>query len=389
MSHYAEKDRHLVIGLMSGTSADGVDAALVEIAGETIRLLGFHHSAYQPEVRRRIFELFQPEATAAEACRMSFLLGELFAEAALSAARAAQVGIEQVDLVASHGQTICHLPPGEDGSQAASLQIGEPAVIAERTGVTTVADFRPGDLAAGGQGAPLVPFADYLLFRHPEQSRAVQNIGGIANVTLLPAGCSCQQVIAFDTGPGNMVVDALVEAITEGKRQFDEDGEIAASGHPDPRLLDWMMSHPFVEKPPPKSTGREEFGAHFTGQLLKRAESWGIAAEDLVASATAFTARSIGENYQKFLFPRARPDQVVLGGGGSYNPTLRRMIQQELGGIPLLLHEDFGILGQAKEAMAFALLGHQTMLGRPSNLPSATGASHPVVLGKIVVGKGS
>jgi len=372
---------------MSGTSADGVDAALVRVSGsgETLRvqLEAFHTTPYQPRVREGVFRLFRLEAPVAEVCRMNFELGRLFAEAALGLIEQAGLRREDVDLIASHGQTVCHLP-ASNASAGATLQIGEPSVIAELTSITVVADFRPRDMAAGGEGAPLTPYADWALFRHPERSRAVQNIGGIANVTYLPAGGGLAEVIAFDTGPGNMVVDGVVEHITGGKMAFDRDGELAARGRVDDTLLGWLMEHEFIARRPPKSTGREEFGAQFVRTVLERAEAMGIGAEDLVATVTAFTAESIAQSYRQFLLPLSGLDEVILGGGGSYNATLCEMVRARLPGTQVFRHEDFGINGEAKEAIAFAILGNETMLGRPANVPTATGARRAVVLGKIV-----
>jgi anhydro-N-acetylmuramic acid kinase len=374
---------------MSGTSADAIDAALVEIygsgAGTQVRLLRYIEAPYERKVREAIFRLFSSEATAEQVCRMNFLLGQLFAEAALEVIEAARVEVSDVDLIASHGQTIRHLPqPLEVAGRAvaSTLQIAEPCVIAEKTGIATVADFRMRDIAAGGQGAPLVAFADFVLFRDAEKGRAVQNIGGIANVTVLPARAQVEDVFAFDTGPGNMIIDAVVREVTRGEKTFDEDGQIAEQGQVVPSLLGWLMSHPFLGKRPPKTTGREEFGVEFAREMMGRAGN--ARPEDLVATATAFTAESIAESYRRFVFPRCEVKEVILGGGGGYNPTLRQMLRERLSGFDLLSHEDFGLPGAAKEAVAFAILGNETMLGNPSNVPGATGARRPVVLGKIV-----
>jgi len=391
IERYARRDVRTVVGLMSGTSADGIDAALVRIAGsgDDIRasLVGFRKAPYEPKVRRAVLALFSPDTPVVDVCRMNFVIGRLFGEAALAVIEGCGVRVADVDLVASHGQTVCHLPPGgpyDNASGGSTLQIGEPAIIAEMTGLTVVADFRPQDIAAGGQGAPLVPYADYALFRHPERTRAVQNIGGIANVTLLPAGGGIDDVIAFDTGPGNMIIDALVSAVSHGEKTFDKDGELSGLGRVDDDLLKWLMQHAYLARRPPKSTGREEFGAQFVGELLQRAQKADVSAEDLLATAAAFTAESIAASYRDFLLPECEIDEVILGGGGSYNATLRRMLQERLPGPTIFLHEDFGTSGDAKEALAFAILGNETMLGRPANVPAATGARRPVILGKIV-----
>lgn len=391
IQRYAAKETRTVIGLMSGTSADGLDACLAHISGTgskvSASLVSFYKTPYSPAIRKRILALFSADAPVIEVCRMNFVLGRLFAEAALELLQRCHLRPDAIDLIASHGQTICHLPPGglmDDSTGGATLQIGEPAVIAELTGVTVAADFRPHDIAAGGQGAPLVPYADFALFRSPTKTRAIQNIGGIANVTVLPAGGGLDDVIAFDTGPGNMVLDALITAFTQGEQTYDKDGAISALGQVEKTLLHDLMHHPYLSRRPPKTTGREEFGTAFVTRLLERAEATQLPIEDLLATVAAFTAASIVQAYQDFVLLEHRLDEVILGGGGSYNATLRRMLQERLPDIPVFLHEDFGLSGDAKEALAFAILGNETMLGHPANVPSATGARRPVILGKIV-----
>jgi anhydro-N-acetylmuramic acid kinase len=381
---YASRPINRVIGLMSGTSADGVDAALVEISGggETTgaRLIAWRHQDYAADFRSRIFELFDPACPAAKVCEMNFVLGKIFGRAAAALAEE-QGGLETIDLIASHGQTVSHLP-----QKGATLQIGEPAVIAEKTGITVAADFRVADVAAGGEGAPLTPFADYVLFRHPARGRAIQNIGGIANVTFLPPGCRLEEVIAFDTGPGNMLIDAVVSALTEGRQTFDKDGALGARGKVEEDLLTWLMSHNFISRRPPKTAGREEFGEAFAEEYLARAKDRKLAAEDIVATATAFTVRAIAQAYRQYLLPKARLDEIILGGGGAYNATLKQMLAQQLPAIKIYTHEDFNIPGQAKESLAFALLGHQTILGYAAGMPAVTGARQPAYLGKIMPG---
>ncbi|MHB9130263.1 MAG: anhydro-N-acetylmuramic acid kinase [Armatimonadota bacterium] len=376
-----------IVGLMSGTSLDGVDAALIEVRGgipfDSLRVLGFFTRAYSPDERARILNLLQPQINLPDLLTANVWLGEIFAEAALRVISQAGLMPEEVDAVASHGQTIWHIPP-HDGEQGATLQIGEPAVIAERTGLLTVADFRPRDMAAGGQGAPLVPFADYLLFRSEESSVAVQNIGGIANVTYLPRGCRPEDIIAFDTGPGNMIIDAVISLATQGQETYDKDGKHAAKGTVQATLLNELMSNPYFALPPPKSTGRELFGMTFAEGLYCNFHG---NLDDLIATVTAFTAESIARAYRDFLLPHGAIDEVILGGGGSYNPTLRAMLAERLPGIPVHTHEDHGLSSEAKEAVAFAILGHATLCGVPANVPSATGAAHPVILGHITPGK--
>jgi len=385
LTDYRAKTEHLVIALMSGTSADGVDAVLVRISGQSldlrVELLQHEHLDYPEETRAAVLRACLPDCPVTEITRLSVELGEQYAQAVIAVARSHGTPLQEIDLVASHGQTVCHLPnPGGGG---ATLQIGEPAVIAERTGVTVVADFRPADMAAGGQGAPLVPYADWVLFCDSTLTRAIQNIGGIGNVTYVPAGAAIDDVIAFDTGPGNMVIDGVVALLSGGSESYDRDGIHAARGQVNDELLAWLIQHPYLQRQPPKSTGREEFGEQFVVQAMAHARGLGVEDDDLVATVTAFTAETIADSYRRFL-PQPPIDEVVLGGGGSLNPTLCRMIAQRLPGAKLLTHEDFGIPAQAKEPLAFAILGHETVMGRPANVPRATGARHPVILGKII-----
>ncbi len=384
----ARKKTLRAAGLMSGTSADGVSAAIVEIAPRRIRTLAFRTFPYPPKIRKRVFALFQPEtARLDEICRLNFLLGELFAAALIALARSSRIPLRSIDLVGSHGQTICHLPPTERSGRRRSgstLQIGEPSVIAERTGITTVADFRPRDVAAGGQGAPLVPLADFLLFRHPRRSRAIQNIGGIANVTWMPARPKIGDLIAFDTGPGNMMMDRVAQRITRGKRNYDDGGRLARLGRIDPPLLAELLAHPFLRRRPPKSTGREEFGVAFADEVFRRARKTGAAPLDILSTLNAFTSASIRDAYRRFL-PK-RPDEVILCGGGARNRLLVQRLKADLQPAKVLVMDELGFSAEAKEAVSFALLARETIRGAPNNVPSATGAGKAVVLGKIVPG---
>lgn len=378
---------------MSGTSADGIDAVVAEIAGGG-RQLRAHvvaqvHQPFSPVMRQRILRLCL-HGTVAEICEMNFVLGEQFARAALAVIRRAKRKPGDIAGIGSHGQTIHHLP---NARMPSTLQIGEAAVIAERTGITTVADFRVRDMAAGGEGAPLVPYADWALFTDQSKPRIVQNIGGIGNLTFLPPSAELHEVIAFDTGPGNMVMDALMTTLTQGKQTFDRDGRWAARGSVSEALLAELMRHPFLRRRPPKTTGREEFGEVFVQRMLASARRLRLRLEDMVATATAFTAESIANAYRRFVFPKLTAGgrgalQIILGGGGAKNPTLRRMLAARIGAGELLTHEDFGIANAAKEALAFAILAHETLLGRPGNVPNATGARRAVVLGKILPGSG-
>ena len=382
-----QKPTKKVIGLMSGTSVDGVDAALVEIRGhglETrVELLGFHSHPFEAEVRDRIFDLFQPETSRVdELCQMNFLIGEVFAEAGLAVIREAGLEPGEVDLIGSHGQTIYHLPPQAGVEYVPStLQIGEPAVIAYRTGIPTIANFRVADLAAGGQGAPLVPYVDFLLFRQADRTVALQNIGGISNVTLIPAGAAGSEVLASDTGPGNMIIDSVIEILTEGVERYDNAGQFAAQGNVCESLLGEWLGHPFITAHPPKTTGREAFGRQFANQAIQQAQDWNVAPADLVATLTAFTAETIFDYYRRFLFPHYSVDEIYISGGGLHNLTLMEHLERLFQPIPLLPIESIGISSDAKEAIAFAVLANEAIHGHPTNLPQVTGASQPMVLG--------
>jgi len=380
------KQKMLVVGLMSGTSVDGVDAAVVEIGRGKVRLLAFDMFAYPASLRRQILDLCRPDsAKLDDICHYNFVLGEVFADAVIKLCSKSGISLSSIDLIGSHGQTIYHQPSGKRYSGKtirSTLQIGEPSVIAQRTGVTTVADFRPRDMAVGGQGAPLVPYADYVLFKHKRLTRAVQNIGGIANVAFLPAGCAQNDIIAFDTGPGNMVIDSIVRLITCGRKRCDTGGKMAAQGTVDKRLLGEMFRHPFFRQRPPKSTGREEFGADFAERIHHRAGKKGLADADIVATVTALTVRSIAQAYHRFL--PTMPDELILCGGGFHNRTLVEMLHVELPDVKMLSTEDFGISVDAREAVSFAILAWATIKGMTNNVPAATGAERPVILGKIV-----
>jgi anhydro-N-acetylmuramic acid kinase len=372
-----DQPTRLVIGLLSGTSADGTDAALCEISGadETthLRLLSFIITPFDRALRERIFRLGRADAS--ELCDVDVLLGEAFAVAAREACRVAGVDMARVDLIGSHGQTAVHHPRSA-GQIGATLQIGEGAVIAERTGRPVVCDFRVRDVAAGGEGAPLVPLVDQLLFHAPGRRRALQNIGGIANVTLVSE--RRDQQIAFDNGPGNMALDAVARAASDGAEGYDVDGRRAARGKIDRALLAELHGHPYLSRQPPKSTGRELFGKDFIYPLLARFES---APDDLLATLTRFTAEAIARSYRES-FP-APPDEVYVSGGGALNPTLMRHLAELLDPIPVATTAALGVDPKAKEAIAFAVLANQTLFGRPGNVPAVTGAAGPRVLGKI------
>lgn len=379
----------LIVGLMSGTSMDGVDAALVELNGETTAALQWavrHWAtlAYAPERREAIHRAIL--AGSAEAlCTLHAQLGEWFAEAVRQVCDEAGVPLSEVAAVGSHGQTVWHIPPA-DGQRGATLQLGDAATLAERTGCAVVSDFRTRDLAAGGQGAPLVPWMDQVLFALPGQARALQNIGGIGNVTRVPPQGADEEVLAFDTGPGNALIDAAVEIATRGKHTFDRDGKLAAHGEVDEALLAELLRHPFFAQEPPKSTGREVFGKPFVQAIVERLQPEGDADWlALVATLTELTARSIADAYRRWVLPRGIAE-VVLTGGGARNPTLVRRIAELLSPLPVHTGERLGLDPDAKEAVAFALLAWAHLKGIPGNVPSATGARGPRILGSYTPG---
>lgn len=375
-----------VAGLMSGTSLDGIDVAIVEITGrgwsKRVRTLAFRTVPYPERVRQAILSVSNAPAHTGKISRLNFLLGELYAEALIGTARRARIRLDSIELIGSHGQTIFHegAPVSFLGRKIAStLQIGEAAVLAERTGIPVVADFRPRDIAAGGRGAPLVPYVDYLLFRHPRRGRVLLNIGGIANITAIPPGARPDQVVAFDTGPGNMVVDALARHYTKGRWKFDRDGRLATRGRVNRDLLDRLLRHPYFRQRPPKSAGREQYGREFVEELL----ATGLPVLDLIATATAFTAAAVALGIERFVRPRMPVDELIVSGGGVHNPRIMAQLAAFLPGVRVASSADYGIHPDAKEAIAFAVLAGETWGRRPANLPSATGARRPVVLGKI------
>jgi anhydro-N-acetylmuramic acid kinase len=378
------------IGLMSGTSADGVDAALVELQGQgvatRVRVLAHATYPYTQELREQILTASYPESSSVDLiCHLNFALGTCFAEAALALARSAGMRRDQIDFIGSHGQTIYHIPTASASPvrQRSTLQIGEPCVIAERTGITTVADFRPRDMAAGGLGAPLSPYGHYVLFADPPHPKVVQNIGGIANVTVL-ADPDIKQTLAFDTGPGNMLIDEALRHYTAGRQPYDVDGQMAAQGTVHQPLLAELLQHPFITHPPPKATGRETFGSPLLHKILKRADALGLSPADVVRTCTAFTVEAIRLNYQRFIFPHWAITEVIVCGGGARNPVLMHMLRERLPSCTVTTPETYGYPNEALEAVVFAVLAHATLCGYPSNIPRTTGAQHGAILGKIV-----
>ncbi len=377
-----------VIGLMSGTSADGVDVALCQINGAPphieAQVLAAQVKAYTLEFQQRILKACQ-HGHVEELCVLNVEMAELFAQAVHDLLRDADVAAAAVDLIGSHGQTVWHnvLP---DGSVNATLQLVESAVLAERTGITTISNFRARDVAAGGQGAPLTGYVDYLLLRHPEQWRAVQNIGGMANVTFLPplSAGNIAEPITFDTGPGNVLIDAAVHHFTAGAAAYDRDGDFARRGRVNEEWLFTLLEHPYYARSIPKTTGRELFGVQMTVELLHQAQQHGLSPEDVIATLTMLTAVTITEAYRRFAPAQMR--QVILGGGGRHNPVLVAALRDLLAPAEVLTHEDIGLNSDHKEALVFAVLAHETWHARPGTHRSLTGVRHPVVLGQITPG---
>jgi anhydro-N-acetylmuramic acid kinase len=388
------RNSNRIIGLMSGTSVDSIDAVLCE-AGERepgklgARVLEFYEHPITPGLRTRIFEAFADgDHSLSLSCSLNFEIGNAFADAAEKLIGISGVKPSSISAIASHGQTLYHIAPhmarDGQGRVASTLQVGEAAVIAERTGLRVVADFRVADMAAGGNGAPLVPFSDYHLFSQPGHGVIVHNIGGIANCTYLPASGNMADVIAFDTGPGNMMIDALVHHFYPDER-YDRDGLHAARGRVLDELLSGWMETPYISAPPPKSTGRELFGVQFARRVID--EHPGYTPDDLVATATAFTARSLAVNLRDHILPRGPIHNLLLAGGGALNPTLVAGITRELSAISPTTAvgqlDETGISSKARECVAFAMLGYARLHNICGNVPSATGAKHPALLGKI------
>ncbi|MBI2431876.1 MAG: anhydro-N-acetylmuramic acid kinase [Candidatus Hydrogenedentes bacterium] len=376
----AEKEYRFIVGLMSGTSSDGVDAVLVRIRGngEALAMKFLKHETfpYTPGFRTR---LLSSHFDARDVCLLNFEIGKRLAEAAKAMVEYAKQNGAEVDCVASHGHTIAHYPPPKH-DPAGTLQIGEAAVIAEETGLPVVSDFRPRDMAAGGQGAPLVPYADWLLFRRADKTKLCLNIGGIANFTVVTP--KFEDIVAFDTGPGNMTIDGTVRLLTKGGREMDEDGRAAARGLVIDEFLEYLLSHEYFNKVPPKSTGREEFGVdvYLRDALLNRREH---SYEDLVATVTMAVAQSIINAYHRFVKPNFQIEHLIVGGGGVKNKRLMRLLHKGLPELQIFTSDQFGIPHAAREALAFAILANETLCGLPANVPQATGARRPVILGKI------
>ena len=373
----------LAVGLMSGTSLDGIDAVLCDICGSgnttRIKQLEFTTLPLSSEIKEKIKRCCNNQATVAQVCSLNFELGELFAKAVQSVCKQYGVKTTQLGFIASHGQTIYHIPRKTSDYAASTLQIGESAVIAQRCGCPCIANFRVKDIAAGGEGAPLVPFSEYILYSKKDEAVALQNIGGIGNVTVLPANGSIDDVFAFDTGPGNMVIDEAMQCLFN--LAYDDNGTIASKGKLIEPLMEQLKKDSYLSLVPPKTTGREVYGSNYTHQLLNQYNTCNP--EDIIATLTWFTAYSIAENYRRFILDKHDVKKVILGGGGAHNASLRYFLANELPGIAVLTQEDLGYSSDAKEAIAFVILGNETMHHQFSNVPKATGAKQKVILGNV------
>lgn len=387
------KPSRLIIGLMSGTSLDGVDAAIVRVEGKglqtKVELVGYTAVPYDDKLREKLKELCSVDySDVSKVCGMNFYMADVLAEAAVRAAAEAGLPMDEIDLISSHGQTVWHIPVADEQDWSlvrSTLQIGDISVIAKRTGKPVIGDYRTADMAVGGQGAPLVPYADFILFRDEATGRIVQNIGGIGNCAGIPAGGQPEQVIAFDTGPGNMLIDQAVHTLSGGEKSYDAGGEWAAQGTADAAIVAEMMSHPYFAMQPPKTTGRELFGKAYAQQWMERMSRQGLLDADIVATFTAFTAHSIAQSYREFVLPACPASEVIVSGGGAHNRTLLAMLAGLLPGMSVTTSDALGISSDAKEAVAFAVFANNFLFGIPNNLPSATGAPVQTIMGKLAL----
>lgn len=386
-SRLQNKNTKLVVGLVSGTSADGIDAALVRITGNgtstKIRELAFATYPYPRGLRELILLNSLPGTGSVDLISgLNILIAHCFADAVRKIGRKARVDLRRIDLVGSHGQTVHHVPGRVKRFGkvfGSSLQIGDPSTIAKLTGITTVGDFRTADMALGGEGAPLIPYFDYLMFRSQSENRILLNLGGIANVTALPKGCDVDEIIAFDTGPANMVIDSLMKRLF--RKQYDSGGKAALSGQVDKKLLEEMMLHPFFRHQPPKSTGREVFGAMFLPRIIKHGRR--LSSRDLIATATRLTPFSVYDQYKRFIERRMKVDEVFVSGGGAHNRAVMDALRQYFAPAAVRKLESLGFSSDAKEAVFFAVLANETISENASNVPGVTGAKKRTILGKI------
>ncbi|MEG2291200.1 MAG: anhydro-N-acetylmuramic acid kinase AnmK [Clostridium sp.] len=372
------------VGLMSGTSLDGIDAALVEVTGcgmdTKINLIEFITLDIPKDIKEEIKKACDEEDSSVSLiCSLNFKLGYLFAEAVKAVCKKANFSLDKLDFIASHGQTIYHIPKSNNIFTSSTMQIGEASVIAYEIGTQVVSNFRVMDMASGGEGAPLVPYSEFVLYGQNYESIALQNIGGIGNVTVIPETKDIRNIFAFDTGPGNMIIDEVCQRLFGVS--YDEDGKIASIGNINEDMLNDLMSHSYILAPPPKSTGREEFGERYVDKLLEKYKN--IKNEDILATVTMFTSKSIAENYKKFILLEVDLKKVIIGGGGAHNKTLIKYLKTEIPNVEVITQDELGFSSDAKESIAFVILANETLNGNVSNVPSATGAKHSVILGNI------
>ena len=389
-----------VVGLCSGASMDGVDMAACQISGDGqsglhADLLAYGTEPYSKDMSKILAELSEQKSVSTDdISKLNFRLGRTYARAATKIIEKAGLKPADIDLIGCHGQTIAHLPPRLDRAAGTSsmeiqrvgstFEIGEPAVLAETMGITVVSNFRARDIAAGGQGWPLTPFVDYSLFSSPDQTRAMVNIGGVTSITVLPAGGKADDVVAFDSGPGCLLVDCMMQVMTLGKQSYDKNGELAATGKANEYLMQELLKHAYIQRSPPKSTGREEFGMKFSERLYEHGIRRGIKPTDVLRTATEFTAITIADAFKRFVTPHWKLEEAVLSGGGSLNPLLVNRLRQELGSsVKVVTTDEYGLPSRSKEAVCIAILAREAIMGRAGNLPRASGAVHARVLGQI------
>ncbi|GMQ83067.1 MAG: anhydro-N-acetylmuramic acid kinase [Rhodothermia bacterium] len=384
-------DERLVVGVMSGTSVDGIDVATVRVSGSgsaiQFDILGMHTSPFEPDLSEEILKNSVPETSSVRSLTLlNARLAHAFARAIRDGLEAIGQSMDDVDAVGLHGQTVYHQPEVVSIAGLAvsgTMQVGDPSVLANLLGCTVVGDFRLADMALGGQGAPLVPYFDYVCFRHEKEGRLLLNLGGIANITVLPANCAMSDVTAFDTGPANMVLDGLSKRLYG--EDFDKNGSYAAAGNIDDEWLSELMAHPYFRSKPPKSTGRELFSAAYVDQFIHTAETRGFSKFDMLATASALTIRTIFDAYERFIAPNKSIDRLIASGGGVYNDVLLSGLKNIFEGVIVETTAEHGLDPGAKEAACFAVLAHETLNGVATNLPSVTGAHHSTILGKICI----
>ncbi len=374
----------LAVGIMSGTSLDGIDVVIAKIEGSFVHT-HIHPIAYETfpfdvHILEKIRKAIRNEkSSSALICSLNFELGQVFADAVIKLCNKNHIQLSDIDFIASHGQTIFHITDYGDGYVPSSLQLGEGSVIAELTQTTVVSNFRCADIAAGGNGAPLVPYADYILFHDKKLNRSIHNIGGISNLTVLIKNGGLDDVIAFDTGPGNMMIDYACKKLFN--ISYDDNGAIAQKGRPIKEMLEQLMKHPYLKLSPPKSTGRELFGEQFTEKIISHYANHSN--EDIISTLTYFTAKSIVNAYSNYIFPYTEIDEIIFSGGGALNQFCLELIAEELNGVKIKKVEEFGYNGAFKESLAFIILGNETINLKPSNVKHATGAKNSVILGQI------